>query len=161
MGPKFPADRDDVAEDAAGQPPVAPPAIRPPGLIRRDRQVRDLILDYALGIAILGLIPIPRLFTLKLLLALGFMLKMGWDIGRLWRWRRGQDVLAIAGALFGGLGAVATALVVWLTCFGIGVFVPYFKGLALAAALFTLPWALGQSVNQFFASGAEAPVEQP
>jgi hypothetical protein len=156
MAPKFP-----VQPDAnLGERPDRPvDSVLSPDLVRQERKVRNLILDYALGIAILGLIPIPRLFTLKLFLALGFILKMVWDIGRLWRWRRGQDFLAIMGALFGSLGAVTTALAVWLACFGVGVFVPYFKGLALAAALFTLPWALGQSVNQFFASGAAAPTE--
>lgn len=123
--------------------------------MRREHRVRDLILDYALGISILGLIPIPRIFTLKLIIALGLILKMIWDIGKQWRWRKGQDFLAIAGVFFGALGALAMAFTAWLTFVGVGVFVPYLKGLAIAAAFFTLPWAIGQAVNQFYASGNE------
>jgi uncharacterized protein (DUF697 family) len=118
--------------------------------------VRDLILDYALGTSILGLIPIPRLFTLKLIVASGLAIKMIWDIGKMWRWRKGQDLLAIAGAFFGIVGALAMAFTAWLMFLGLGIFVPYLKGLALAAALFTLPWGMGQAVNQFYASGSDS-----
>ncbi len=122
----------------------------------QNRRTRDLILDYALGISVLGLIPIPRLFTLKLLFALGLIFKMIWDIGKLWRWRKGQDFLAIAGVFFGSLGALAMAFTAWVTFFGLGVFVPYLKGLAFAAALFTVSWGMGQTVHQFYASGEES-----
>lgn len=138
-------------------PPSPPPATV--GMLRsalqQKRQARDLILDYALGTSILGLIPIPRLFTLKLVLTLGLVIKMIWDISKLWRFQRGQDLLAIVGVFFGSLGALAMAFMAWLTFFGLGIFVPYLKGLALAAAWFTLPWGIGQAVNQFYASGAE------
>lgn len=123
--------------------------------LRQEHRMRNLILDYALGISILGLIPIPRLFTLKLVISIGLIFKMIWDIGKRWHWRKGQDLLAIAGAFFGILGALAMAFMAWITFVGLGVFVPYAKGLAIAAAFFTLPWAIGQTVNQFFASGNE------
>lgn len=125
------------------------------GLERQERRVRDLILDYALGISIIGLIPISGLFTLKLLVAAILLLKLMWDIRKLLDFRRGQDALAIAGNLFGGLGAFAMAFTAWLTFFGIGIFVPYVKGLSLAAALFTLTWGIGQATKQFYASGHE------
>jgi hypothetical protein len=124
-----------------------------PNGARRERQRRNLILDYALGICILGLIPIPRLFTLKLLLAFGLNLKMIWDIKKLWKGAKGQDFLAIAGVFFGCLGAFAMAFTAWMTFFGLSVFMPYLKGLAFCAALFTVSWGVGQSVNQFYASG--------
>ena len=136
-------------------PASAPTSVMSQSKMRRGQRVRSLILDYALGTSILGLIPIPRLFTLKLLLALGLGIKMIWDIGKMWRFRKGQDLLAIAGVFFGSLGALAMAFMAWLTFVGLGVFVPYLKGLAIAAALFTLPWGVGQAVNQFYASGNE------
>ena len=129
------------------------PIVIPKSLVRQEHLVRDLILDYALGASILGLIPIPGLFTVKLLVAAGLILKMMWDIGKLWGFRKGQDFLAIAGSFFGGLGALAMAFTAWLTMFGVGLFVPYVKSLALAAALFTLTWSLGQATKQFYASG--------
>lgn len=147
-------------EDATDQVPVAAstpaqpePIVIPPNLVRQERQVRDLVLDYALGASILGLIPIPGLFTVKLLVAAGLILKMISDIGKLWCFQKGQDFLAIAGSFFGGLGALAMAFTAWLTMFGVGLFVPYIKSLALAAALFTLTWSIGQATKQFYASG--------
>lgn len=142
-------------------PPTNPdstglPVVMPRRTVRQERRVRDLILDYALGTSILGLIPIPRLFTLKLIVALGLVIKMIWDIGKMWRWRKGQDFLAIAGVFFGIVGALAMAFTAWLMFLGLGIFVPYLKGLALAAALFTLPWGVGQAVNQFYASGSDS-----
>lgn len=139
--------------EAASTPAQPEPIVIPPSLVRQEHRVRDLILDYALGASILGLIPIPRLFTVKLLVAVGLILKMMWDIGKLWGFRKGQDFLAIAGSFFGGLGALAMAFTAWLTMFGVGLFLPYIKSLALAAALFTLTWSLGQATKQFYASG--------
>ena len=138
--------------------PTSP--VMPRKVARQERRVRNLILDYALGTSILGLIPLPRLFTLKLLVTFGLILKLIWDIGKLWRFRKGQDLLAIAGVFFGVLGALAMAFTAWLTFFGLGIFVPYLKGVAFAAALFTLPWGIGQAVNQFYASGDESGVRQ-
>lgn len=122
-------------------------------LSSRFRKIRHLILDYAIGVSILGLIPIPKILTLKLLVALLCILKMRWDIGVRWRFAKGQDFLAIAGHFFGLLGAFALAFMAWLTLFGIGLFVPYLGNLAIAAALFTLTWMLGQTTHQFYASG--------
>lgn len=153
--PSSPDSTNPVSASAPTPRPTADPGVMSRSRMRQEHRVRNLILDYALGTSILGLIPIPRLFTLKLLLALGLIAKMIWDIGKLWHFRKGQDLLAIAGVFFGNLGALAMAFTAWLTFVGLGVFVPYLKGLALAAALFTLPWAMGQAVNQFYASGNE------
>lgn len=150
-----PSPRPDFTNPASTPHRTPDPGVMPRSRRRRERRVRDLILDYALGASILGLIPIPRLFTLKLLVAFGLIIKMIWDIGKQWRWRKGQDLLAIAGVFFGSLGALAMAFTAWLTFVGVGVFVPYVKGLALAAGLFTLIWASGQAINQFYASGNE------
>ncbi len=136
-------------------PPPDSPIALPQSVVQQERRARNLILDYALGISIFGLIPIPRLFTLKLVLASGLVIKMIWDIGKMWRWRKGQDLLAIAGVFFGIIGALAMAFMAWLTFLGLGIFLPYLKALALAAALFTLPWGIGQTVNQFYASGSD------
>lgn len=145
---------DTVRVPAAASTPAQPePIVIPPNLIRQECLVRDLILDYALGASILGLIPIPGLFTVKLLVAVGLVLKMIWDIGKLWGFQKGQDFLAIAGSFFGGLGALAMAFTAWLTMYGVGLFVPYIKSFALAAALFTLTWSIGQATKQFYASG--------
>ncbi len=152
MSPEPPRDSDLSPPIPAVVQSASAPDRQPRSGMHQRRQVRNLILDYALGLAIVGLIPLPRLLTLKLLVALGLILKMVWDIGRLWHFPKGQDLLAIAGVLFGSLGAAAMAFTAWLTLFGLGVIVPELKGLAFAAALFTLVWGLGQAVSQFYAS---------
>ena len=121
--------------------------------VRQERESRNLAFDYALGVSILGLIPISGLLTLKLLIAIGLIAKMGWDIGNKWQFAKGQDILAIAGHLFGLLGALAMAFMAWLTLLVIGLFIPYVSSFKMAAALFTLTWMLGQTTNQFYASG--------
>jgi uncharacterized protein (DUF697 family) len=124
-------------------------------LIQRHRQIRNLILDYALGAAIIGLNPFRGTLTLTLLVVGVLILKMMWDIGYSWGYTKGQDPLAIAGNLFGFLGAFALAFMAWLTIFCFRLFVPLFSGFAISAALFTLTWTLGQVTNQFYASGRE------
>ena len=152
-----PTNADSTHESPAAEatPGALTAVVLPRRVVQQQRRVRSLILDYALGTSLLGLLPMLHAFTLKLGLALGLTLKMLWDIGKLWHFRRGQDLLAIAGLFFGLLGAFAMTFTAWLTFLGLGVFVPYLKGLALAAALFTLPWSAGQVVNQFYASGKE------
>jgi uncharacterized protein (DUF697 family) len=121
------------------------------------RQVRNLILDYALGVALLGLIPITGFLTLKLIVAAAIEVKMMWDVGRLWQFPKGQDILAVLGNLFGALGAITLALMVWLTFFGVGVFIPYVGSFAPASALFTFTWMIGQATHQFYANGRYRP----
>ena len=124
-----------------------------PNYLRQERASRALAFDYALSVSILGLIPIPGLLTVKLVVAVGLIVKMLWDISVKWQFARGQDILALAGYLFGFLGALAMAFMAWLTFFTIGLFVPYIGSFRIAAALFTLTWVLGQNTNQFYASG--------
>lgn len=124
-----------------------------PNYIRQEKQTRNLALDYALGISILGLIPISGMLTLRLLVAIGLLAKMIWELGVKWKFAKGQDFLALAGYIFGLLGALAIAFMAWLTLLAIGLFVPYVSSFKIAAALFTLTWMVGQSTNQFYASG--------
>lgn len=127
----------------------------PPFLIQRNRRIRNLILDYAMGAALIGLNPIRGTLTLTLLVVAVLILKMMWDIGYEWGYTKGQDPLAIAGNVFGFLGAFALAFMAWVTIFCFGLFVSLFSGFAISAALFTLTWTLGQVTNQFYASGYE------
>lgn len=123
---------------------------------QHNRRARDLILDYALGAAIIALIPIamPGFWLMQILALTILLVKMRRDIAALWGFPKGHGFLAFAGSWFGSLGALAIALMAGLTLLGIGAFVPLVEGLALAAAFATLTWALGQVTNQFhFSSG--------
>lgn len=123
---------------------------------QHNRRARDLILDYALGAAVIGLIPIsiPGFWLMQILALIILLVKMRRDIAALWGFPKGHGFLAFAGSWFGSLGALSISLMAGLTLLGIGAFMPLVEGLALAAAFATLTWAMGQVTNQFhFSSG--------
>jgi uncharacterized protein (DUF697 family) len=123
-------------------------------LIGREGDVRRLIFDYTLGAAIVGLIPITGggSLELKLLVVLGLILKMIWDIRDLWGKPKGQDLLAMIGNGFGFLGAVLSGLLAWATMVGLGVVIPYAGAFDKAAGFATATWIVGQSTHQFYTS---------
>ena len=59
-----------------------------------------MVMDYALGTAIVGLNPFQSWLTVTLCIALALILKMLWDIRRKWHLSGGYNVLAIASYLF-------------------------------------------------------------
>ena len=123
-------------------------------LVGREGKVRRLIFDYALGAAIVGLIPINGGGSLevKLLAVLALILKMSWDIRNLWGKPRGQDLLALIGRGFGFLGAVLAGFLAWSTMIGLGTVIPYMGAFGKAAAFATATWTVGQSTNQYYTS---------
>lgn len=123
-------------------------------LIRREGDVRRLILDYALGAAIVGLIPITGggSLEIKLLVVMLLNLKMMWDIRNLWGRPRGQDILATLGNIFGAVGAIVAGFLAWGTVIALGVVIPYVGAFAKAAAFATATWIVGQSTQQFYTS---------
>jgi hypothetical protein len=124
-----------------------------PKILRIGRKARQLVLDYALGASILGLIPIGGLLTLKSLIFMGLIAKMIWDLGVIWQFPLHRDALAIAGYVAGWIGGITMAFLAWLTFFAIGIYVPYIRSFAIAAALFTLIWIIGQATNHFYQVG--------
>lgn len=123
-------------------------------LIRREGDIRQLIFDYAMGAAIVGLIPLTGGGTLevKLLAVLLLNLKMMWDIRHLWGQPQGQGALAALGNIFGALGAIIAGFLAWGTLVGLGVIFPYLGAFAKAAGFATATWVVGQATNQFYTS---------
>ncbi len=123
-------------------------------LIGREGDVRRLIFDYAMGAAIVGLIPLRGggSLEIKLVVVLGLILKMVWDIRNYWGRPRGQGVLAVVGNLFGFIAAVLGGFLAWVTLIGLGVVIPYVGAFAKAAGFATATWIAGQSTNQFYTS---------
>lgn len=123
-------------------------------LIGREGDVRRQIFDYSLGAALVGLIPMTGggSLEIKLLVVLGLILKMIWDIRNLWGRPKGQDGLALVGNMFGFLGAVVGGVLAWATLVGLGVVIPYVGAFAKAAGFATATWVAGQSTNQFYTS---------
>lgn len=118
-----------------------------------NRVLRALIFEYALVSAFIGLTPFPGLFSVSLVLVgiVTFLLMRA--IGKRQGYPNGQDILAIAGNLFGGLGAFIMASLAWLTFILLGIYAPAIKPLALSAAFFTFTWIAGQATNQYYATG--------
>ena len=117
------------------------------------RRVRALILDYGLGVAILGLNPFPGFLSFTLLTSSLLILKMLRDIAAIWGFTGGQDWLAIASSFFGAISSLWLAIMMWGTLLVLGFFLPLPRSFAVAAGLFTLTCGLGQATNQFYASG--------
>ncbi|MGV2831382.1 hypothetical protein [Myxosarcina sp. GI1(2024)] len=119
------------------------------------KEIRDLILDYAIGIAILGFNPFPGVNLITNTIACGLIIKMIRDIGAKWGYPQGQDAIAIIGSIFGSFGAFVAALASWTAVSFVGFYLPVIGEFAAATFLFTLTWALGQAANQFYLSGRQ------
>lgn len=121
--------------------------------VRRNRAIRGLILDYALGLAIVGLNPIPDTLWVTLLIAIVVLVKMSRDVGKKWGFPTVYDPLAFFGLVFGLVGSVTFSILVFLVMLLLGQLFPLVSAFTLSAVLFTLTWALGQTIHHFFANG--------
>lgn len=131
------------------------PIARTPHLVQINKEIRDLIIDYAIGAAILGLNPLPGTLTVTLLAASLLLLKMMRDIGTRWGYPNGQDMLAIGGNLFGGFGSFWIAFMAWVSMYVTGLFVPFVGSFAVALSLFALTWRIGQATHLYYVSGSQ------
>lgn len=122
-------------------------------LRQKRRRVRNLILDYGLGMAALGVNPFPGFLTFTLLVSGILILKMLRDIGVIWGFTGGQDWLAIASGFFGAISSFWLGIMAWGTVLAFSAFLPLPRSFAIAAGLFTLTCGLGQATSQFYASG--------
>jgi hypothetical protein len=109
------------------------------------------VVDYALGLGILGMFPawLSPVLVLAVLLLVGML----WDIGRRWRWSWPRNPITLIGAYLNVLGAFAVALLSWTALVLLGVWIPLIDHYALAAALLCGAWTLGAAANQFFLQG--------
>jgi hypothetical protein len=117
-------------------------------------KVRNLILDYALGAAIVALLPIPKIGLLQAiaLVVLNVFLIRG--IARLWHFQKGSDLLARVGVLFGIAGAILSGFLAWLCVLMLAVLMsaPWLMVLAPGAIAFCYFWGIGQTVHHFYLS---------
>ena len=120
---------------------------------QRYQVVQDMVMDYALGTAIVGLNPFPQLFTPVFLATVAIIGKMLWDIGRKWRFAWRGNPLVLANTALDVIGAFTIAFLAWLTLIIIGTFWPLFTPCALAAAFMTFTLSIGRTANQFGLNG--------
>lgn len=118
------------------------------------KRVRSSILDYAIGAAILGLIPIYGRWIpeIRLVLLTVLNLKMVINIGRFWGYHKNQDLLVIVGCILSLIASLALAILTWLTIFALGLFIPFADSLARALAYGILTWSIGHAVSRYYYS---------
>lgn len=123
-------------------------------IIAIGKRVRNSILDYALGAAILGLIPVygPWIPEIRFILLTILNFKMIVNIGRFWGYHKHQDILVIVGCILSLIASFALAILTWLTVFAIGLFIPYADSLARALAYGILTWSIGHAVSRYYYS---------
>lgn len=123
-------------------------------IIAIGKRVRNSILDYALGAAILGLIPVygPWIPEIRLTLLVILNLKMVSNIGRFWGYHKNQDLLVIVGCILSLLASLALAILTWLSIFALGLLIPFADSLARAIAYGVLTWSIGHAVSRYYYS---------
>ncbi|BAZ37011.1 hypothetical protein NIES4101_29320 [Calothrix sp. NIES-4101] len=117
-------------------------------------KVRNLILDYALGAAMIALLPIPKIGLLQAITLVVLNLFLVRDIARLWHFRKGGDLLAKVGILFGIAGSILMGFLTWLCLFIVALLVgePRLMILAPGVVAFSCFWGIGQAVHHFYLS---------
>ena len=125
------------------------------------QRVRKSILDYALGAAILGLIPIygNLIPALRLILLAALNLKMIVNIGRFWGYHRGQGSLEFIGCILAIIGSFILSIFAWLGVFTVGLFIPLVDSLARAIAYAVLTWNIGRAVSRYYYSPKTLDIE--
>lgn len=120
-------------------------------IVGRYEVVQGMVVDYSLGLAILGLF--QDFLTPVLVITVLLVAKMVWDIARLWRFAISLNPIAVLGQTAHTVGAGATALLAWCSLELLGAIVPGIESVALSAALMSGAWTLGASFNMFFMNG--------
>lgn len=123
-------------------------------IIEIGRKVRNSILDYALGAAILGLIPVYGRWIpeIRLTLLAVLNIKMVVNIGAFWGYHKGQGNLAIFACIMAIFGSFLLSIMTWLIIFAIGLFIPLVDSLARAIAYGVLTWNIGRAVSRYYYS---------
>jgi len=121
----------------------------------REEAVQELIKQYAITTAVLGLNPFLGLSVITNLAALGLNLVLMNKIGAIYGFPKGQDTKQILTNLLGGLGALTASI-------GVGVIVsaiPILNVFTMAPTNFVFTYAIGQATNQYYLNSRQINVE--
>ena len=116
------------------------------------KKVKSTILDYALGAAILGVIPVYGRWIplLRIILLIVLILKMVKNISRLWGDRRSQGIGEILGCVLGILASVTLASMAWLGILLLSLLIPFIDILARAIAYGILTFNIGRTMSDYY-----------
>ena len=118
------------------------------------KKVKRSILDYALGAAILGIIPVyGRLIPLiRVILLLSLNFKMSRDIARFWGYHRRQNWGETISCIFGIFSSLVLGFIAWLIVLLLAIWIPFIDILARAIAYGVLTFNIGRTVSHYYYS---------
>ena len=116
------------------------------------RKVKSIIIDYVLGAAILGVIPIYGRWIplLRVALLIVLILKMVRDIRRFWGDRPDRRVGAVLRCVLGIIGSAALALIAWLGVLLLSLLIPFIDIIARAIAYGVLTFNIGRTMSHYY-----------
>lgn len=116
------------------------------------RKVKSTIIDYTLGAAILGVLPVYGRWIplLRVALLIMLILKMVRDIRRCWGDRQDRRVKAAFSCFLGVVGSVALALIAWLGVLLMSLLIPFIDILARAIAYGVLTFNIGRTMSHHY-----------
>ncbi|APB32309.1 hypothetical protein GlitD10_0008 [Gloeomargarita lithophora Alchichica-D10] len=119
---------------------------------QRDKQVEQVIQNYAIFTAVLGAFPIPGVALVVDIAVLTFQLKMIEEIGRYWGYAtQRKDAELLRDGMVGGMG---------VSLFRIAIsnavkFIPGWGSVVGASLSYASTWGFGKVANQYYASGGK------
>ena len=116
------------------------------------RKVRASTLDYALGSAILGVIPVYGRWIplLRVTLLIVLIVKMVGNISHFWGDRRGQGIGEILSCILGVVASIALASIAWLGILLLSLWIPFIDILARAIAYGILTFNIGRTMSHYY-----------
>jgi len=117
-----------------------------------ERKVRSMIVDYALGALILGVIPIYGLWvpTVRIIVLIFINLKMVLAVGRFWGHHKGHFVTTNLTLILAILKSFFLAIFLWAGVVIIGLFIPFADSLARAFAYGFLTMSIGNALSHYY-----------
>ena len=116
------------------------------------KKVKSSIVDYALGAAIVGIVPVYGRWIplLRIILLILLILKMVRNISRFWGDRRERRLGEIVSCVLGIIGSVALASIAWLGVLLLSLLIPFIDILARAIAYGVLTFNIGLTVSHYY-----------
>ena len=117
-------------------------------------QVKKTIVDYGLGAAILGVLPLYGSWIppIRIILLIALNLKMASNIARSWGYHRGQSWAEIISCIFGLISSVILALIAWLGVLLLAIWIPFIDILARSVAYGILTVNIGRTISHYYSS---------
>lgn len=118
------------------------------------QKVKRMIFDYALGAAILGVMPIYGRWIplLRVILLIGLNLKMTKDIAQFWGYHQRQSWEEKIGCALGLLSSLVLGFMSWLGVLLLAIWIPFVDILARAIAYGVLTINIGRTVSHYYYS---------